>query len=476
MKKKMVSMLLVVSMLGLIFTGCSPTSTAETSKQEEKAEVVPVETQTEIQKAKNVILLIGDGMGYGQLETARVLEYGKDGKLNMQDMSNVASVTTYSYDNIVTDSAAAATAIASGIKTNNKSIGVDYEGNDVESITEVFQAQGKSIGIVATAGIYDATPAGFGSSVADRSDKSEIVRDYFDAQWDVLLGGGTKYFAPEKQDGVDMIEEFKASGYEYVTTADELSGVANADKLLGLFNYDEMTFTLDRDEKHEMTEEPTLKEMTMKALDVLEENENGFFLMAEGSEIDGAAHGGDAAGVWKETIEFDETVKYCLEWAKEHENTLVIVTADHNTASITTAEYLEVNYDAIKNTKKTTTYMALMLELNEEGTAFTPESIKNAIKTGTGLEITDEEVVEVQELLLLDYVGDWLRYNDYSIGKFLSKKFGYVVMDQFIYNEGNTYGHSGAWVPLFAEGPGSDVFEGVINNTDIKDLILSVTE
>ncbi|WP_019616891.1 alkaline phosphatase [Psychromonas ossibalaenae] len=458
MKRKIISMSLIVSTT-LILAGCSSS----------KPEVVAQP------QAKNVILLIGDGMGFGQLEMARLLEYGTEGSLNMQKMENFAAVTTYSADNVVTDSAAAGTAIATGTKTNNKSVGIDSASNDLESISEALQAQGKSIGLVATAGVYDATPATFGSSVKKRSDKGEIVRDYYDAGWDVILGGGTKYFAPKKQNGVDMIKEFKAKGYTYVTTADELANVTDTDKLLGLFNYDQMTFAIDRDEEDEITEEPTLKEMTMKALDVLSQNKDGFFLMSEGSEIDGAGHGGDAAWSWKSAIEFDEAIKYALDWAEEHGNTLVIVTADHETGAMMPTEVFGRNLEAVRSQKKSTTEMAYKLKLNEKGTEFTLESIKEALAYG-GIEITDEETEVIQAKLNMEYVGDSLRYNDYMIGSFLADKFGYTFINQGHYDGGNTYGHTGTWVPLFAEGVGSEKFEGVINNTDIKGLILEATQ
>ncbi|MCF6335600.1 MAG: alkaline phosphatase, partial [Spirochaetales bacterium] len=273
------------------------------------------EGEREQVKAKNVIILVGDGMGMGTMELGRIMEYGKDGRLNIQQMKTIGLMTTNPADGIVTDSAAAGTALATGVKTFNGGIGVDINKNPVESMTTYFQNSGKSIGIISTNTVDDATPAAFGAHVADRyAGKSEIVRDYYDSQWDVLLGGGTKYFGPAKQDGVDMIEKFKESGYRYVTTRDELMNISGTGKLLGLFSRSYMNYKTDRDEY--ISTEPSLKEMTMKALDILSKDPDGFFLMSEGARIDHASHAADATSVWLEMIEFDDAVKYCLDWAE----------------------------------------------------------------------------------------------------------------------------------------------------------------
>ena len=149
---------------------------------------------------KNVIVMVGDGMGIGQLEVARLMEYGKDGRLNMESLDNVALMHTYSANNTVTDSAAAGTAIATGTKTNNESIGVDENGNEVKSMLDAFQARGKKVGVISTNTVTDATPAAFTASVANRwSGQAEVARQMLENEYDVLLGGGGDYFAPKNR-------------------------------------------------------------------------------------------------------------------------------------------------------------------------------------------------------------------------------------------------------------------------------------
>jgi len=143
---------------------------------------------------------------------------------------------TYSADNFATDSAAAATAMATGVKTNNGAIGVDAQGNAVTSFTDLFQQAGKEIGLVSTNTVFDATPASYAASTASRSASAEIARQLLDGNYDVILGGGSKYFAPGKQDGVDLVEKFKEKGYAFASNRDELSQIKDADKVLGLFH------------------------------------------------------------------------------------------------------------------------------------------------------------------------------------------------------------------------------------------------
>jgi len=314
--------------------------------------------EDDLAPAKNVIVLIGDGMGFGAMELGRIMEYGTDGQLAIQRINTVGLMTTNPADGVVTDSAAAGTALATSTKTINGSIGVDVDKNPVENITTHFQNSGKSIGLISTNTVDDATPAAFGAHVASRDGKSEIVRDYYDSQWDVILGGGTKYFGPDKQNGVDMIEKFIAAGYTYVTDRATLAAAPDSGKLLGLFTPSYMNYISDLEEYQ--SNEPSLREMTMKALDILSKDEDGFFLMSEGARIDHAAHAGDATAVWLEMIEFDNTVQYCLEWAAERGDTLVVVTADHQTMALAPSEV--INIEGLKNVSVSAEYMALQLE------------------------------------------------------------------------------------------------------------------
>jgi len=420
-------------------------------------------------QVKNVIVLIGDGMGFGQMELARLMEYGPKGKLHMEAIENTAFVKTNSYDNIVTDSGAAGTAIATGVKTINKAIGVDENGVEVDSMADYFKDMGKSIGIISTNTVYDATPAAFGASATNRGDKGEIVRDMLEENWDVILGGGSKYFGPKKQDGEDYIEKFKSAGYTYVETQSELNSVQNADKLLGLFSYDYMSYKADREEIN--STEPSLKDMTKVALDVLAKDQDGFFLMSEGARIDHAAHAADGTGVWKELIEFDEMVKYCMEWVEGRDDTLLIVTADHETMAVGASEAL--NIQALKAVEVSPEYMASKLVKTEDETMYTLDSIKSVYKEYANIELTDEEAKELQEIVTVDlyaYKAGW------EMGSVIAKKFGVAAMDPELRKYGVTGGHTAAWVPLFATGTGAESFDGVLDNIEIFPMIQNIVK
>ncbi|SEM71162.1 alkaline phosphatase [Mesobacillus persicus] len=423
----------------------------------------------QMQKApKNVIVMVGDGMGLGQMEVARLLEYGKTGELHMEQLDNVALLKTYSADNFVTDSGAAGTAIATSVKTNNESIGVDANGNPVDSILDLFQANGKKTGLISTNTVYDATPAAFGSSVSNRWEGSAaIARQLYDSNIDVLLGGGASNFTPEKQEGVDYVEKFREDGYAFATTKEELNKVGTPDKLLGLFHPSYMNYKLDVEETN--SQEPTLNEMTAKALDVLSKGKNGFFLMVEGARIDHAAHAADVTGVWKETIEFDNTVKDVVEWAKGRKDTLIVVLADHETMGFSAAETMDI--EALKNIEVSPEYMAGQLVKDANG-EFAAESVKSVFKEYANINLTDEDVAEFTQNLKDNEGKVYPQHKiGWEIGSVIAKAYKVGVMDREIRAEGSTGGHTGNMVPVFATGVGSERFEGVLDNTDISKLI-----
>jgi alkaline phosphatase len=423
--------------------------------------------EDDLAPAKNVIVLIGDGMGFGAMELGRIMEYGTDGQLNIQRINTVGLMTTNPADGVVTDSAAAGTALAASTKTLNGSIGVDADKNPVESIAEYYQNFGKSIGLISTNTVDDATPAAFGAHVASRDGKSEIVRDYYDSQWDVILGGGTKYFGPDKQNGVDMIEKFIAAGYTYVTERDALAAAPDSGKLLGLFTPSYMNYISDLEEYQ--SNEPSLREMTMKALDILSKDEDGFFLMSEGARIDHAAHAGDATAVWLEMIEFDNTVQYCLEWAAERGDTLVVVTADHQTMALAPSEVIDI--EGLKNVSVSAEYMAIQIEKNSDKTAYTVESIQDVFTTYAGIELSEAEAAELQGNMPVELYSYQLGW---EIGSVLAAKLGVGLWSRDIRSAGITGGHSAAWVPVFAQGPGEEAFMGSYDNTNFAQILKKV--
>ena len=289
-------------------------------------------------KAKNIILFIGDGMGAEHRKAARWATVGKNGKLSMDDMPISGSLQTYSADNTITDSAAATTAIATGVKTNNRVIALDANLSHVSTILEKAKAVGKRVGLVTTTHITHATPAAFVSHIEDRRLMIEIAEQILLADVDVLLGGGENVFLPtsnngcfpepgKRRDGRNLINEFISIGYEYVCDPASFAFIEpiSTYKLLGLFSDEGMTRPFS----------PSLADMTDKAIAILSNSPDGFFLMVEGGQIDWASHRNDAANMISDTVAFDDAVEIAHQFASMNSETLIIVTADHETGGMT---------------------------------------------------------------------------------------------------------------------------------------------
>lgn len=247
---------------------------------------------------KNVIFLIGDGMGTSYTSAYRYLKDDPTTKITEQtafDQYLVGQQMTYPEDpsQNVTDSASAATAMSAGIKTYNNAIAVDNDRTEVKTVLEAAKEKGKATGIVATSEITHATPASYGSNDISRKNMNVIADDYYDElingkhKLDVILGGGTDLF--ELQDR-NLVEEFKKDGYSYVTNRSDL--LNNKDgQVLGLFAPTAMPKAIDRE-----NDTRSLEEMTKSAIDRLQKDKDGFFLMVEGSQVDWAGHDNDIIG------------------------------------------------------------------------------------------------------------------------------------------------------------------------------------
>jgi len=275
-------------------------------------------------KVRNVILLIGDGMGLPHVHAAMT---AAGVPLNIQRTEVTGLQTSHSGDNYVTDSAAAGTALSSGTKTNNGMIAVDPQGNKVKTILEIAEEHGLATGLVATASVTHATPAAFIAHQASRSSYEDIARDFLRTDIDVFIGGGYDHFA-KRADGLNLIASLTAKGYEVTTSADFLKNPNSPEKLAALVYPDQPPLRLNG--RGDM-----LYDATKKALDILRHNPKGFFLMVEGSQIDWAAHANEAEATIDETLDFDRAIGVALDYAKKDRSTLVIVTADHETGGIT---------------------------------------------------------------------------------------------------------------------------------------------
>ena len=272
-------------------------------------------------KVKNIIFMIGDGMGLEQISAAWVCN---GGKLNLDNFTNVGIQRTYSANKLVTDSAAAGTALATGHKTNNGMVAMTPDSVAVKSLAEEAMEKGKRAGAAVTCRVNDATPAVFFSHSETRKNQEDIVEQMANSGVYFLSGGGYKFWR-RREDGRDITEQVKANGYTYVETIEDLMAIEEG-PVVALMDSHELQPALDRGD--------ILPASVEKALQLLD-NKKGFFLMVEGSCIDDGGHDNKAGKTMEEIFDFDRTIGVVLEWAAKDGETLVIVTGDHATGGMT---------------------------------------------------------------------------------------------------------------------------------------------
>ncbi|WP_175615575.1 alkaline phosphatase [Piscibacillus halophilus] len=445
--KKIFTVVVIGALVGTIYSSFSLTNDNVTADRGENRQ----------SKIKNIIFLIGDGMGPAYNTAYRYL---KDDP-STPYMENTAfddyfvgMQKTYSWDKeeSITDSAAAATSLSSGIKTYNGAIAVDMETHEVPTALEIAKEQGKSTGLVSTSQINHATPASFGAHDESRHNYNEIADDYFDEmingehKIDVLLGGGTDYF---ERDDRNLAGEFKQDGYSYVTTKEELLSDQN-NQVLGLFAPVGLDYAIDRPEN-----QPSLEEMTNAALERLSQNKDGFFLMVEGSQIDWAGHDNDIVAAMSEMRDFEKAFEVAIEYAKEDPHTLVVTTADHSTGGLTLGIDGEYQFDPapISAAKRTPDFMA---EKIVEG-----QDVDQVLNEYIDFDLNSDEVQSIQEAAETEDETEI----DNAIEEIFNKRSG---------TGWTTGGHDGVDVNIYAYGPQSELFHGLHDNHMVGQMIMEL--
>jgi alkaline phosphatase len=411
---------------------------------------------------RNVIFMLVDGMGFGQVKAYRFFaddpETGIIEPLAI-DAHLVGAVSTDSIAVVCdeglepkcerdpygfTDSASSATAYATGSDTVTGRLSMDFNGQSMTTILEKARKNGKSTGLVATSEITHASPAAFGSHVLKRDQFSDIANQFFDNQWNgkpmvnVMLGGGLDHFRREDR---DLVSEFVQSGYQVALNRSEMLAT-QGEHLLGLFAPEGLPRAWDRDETV-----PTLAEMTSTALNSLSRNEKGFFLMVEGSQVDWASHGNSVAGVISEMQDTMAAAKVILDFAKKDGNTLVVVVADHETGGMAIGR--DGNYSwnpqPLKGMKATPSAMIAAYIESEE-------SLSDIVAAGVAykLTVTEADTLDATER---EEVAAWLAVTE--------------IFNARTNTGWTSTGHTGVDVPMYAYGPGSKRFHGVMQNEDV---------
>ena len=470
-----------------------------------------------VMAAKNVILLIGDGMGLGQIGCLMTHHKGlgkKPGTIeSLLATAPSGLVKTSSLGFAVTDSAAAATALACGKKTLTDVLGMDGRGRRLESTLEKAEKMGKWTGLISTHRITDATPGGFYGHVPTRDWHDKIASQLLESGVEVALGGGLRYFIPTedtissrfpyikvwkpwfdksgRKDSRDLLSEFSAAGYQVVHNRNDLLSLdmQSTNKLLGLFSPGDMAFDIDRQTEDKW--QPSINEMTKTALSLLSRSPKGFFLMVEGASIDTTAHHNDAGAMLGELKAFDAAITTCLNFAKEHKDTLVIVTADHETGGagfvyrvkwadkeerkfegdfLWKEKYDYVSYPsaaALEKQRSSLERMAIKSEMN-------PSRLVEIVRAFTGYEFT---LADAKEVLVkaptkkgpmvedewFDFHPDPGHYRSGLMAKIFARQTGLVW---------STGTHTGTPVPIMAYGPGSNAVHGLHDNTWIHHYIV----
>lgn len=406
----------------------------------------------------SVILIIGDGFGPSQLTLARDFAFGPGGgRFRLELMPVLGLATTHSASNAVTDSAAAATALFAGVKTDNRYVGLDAAGAPARSLADAAADAGWRVGIVTTTTVAHATPAAFYAHLDDRYRYAEIAEQLVAAPPDLVVGGGRADLLPaaaggEREDGRDLVAEARAAGHTVWTEPRwRAGGAATAADfpLLVLLADDHLRFQLDQDAVPEPARDPSLAELTGFALETLGGVGEPFLLLVEGGRIDHAAHDFDAAGVGRETMAFDAAVGTVLDYLERHPETLVVLTADHATAGLAINDFID--WPALHRQRASVETMARRVQSGEADAAY--------LEAMTGFPWSTDEVATVRA------ASD--KYDARRrLGRLLGERNGVTWIPR-LGGPGSTRGHTGEDVPVFAAGRGAERFRGLLDNTEI---------
>ena len=405
---------------------------------------------------KNVIYMIGDGMGPAYTTAYRYFKDDPTTKSVEQtvfDTMLTGMARTYPDDHtVVTDSAASATALSSGHKSYNGAIAVDTDKKPLKTMLEIAKQRGMTTALLATSQINHATPASFAAHNESRNNYDEIANDYIDNKIagklpvDLMLGGGTKYFI---RDDRNLVDEFKAAGYQYGDDIQNLNQITQL-PAIGLYAAKGLPFALD--------ENPTrLTKLTSKALELLDnQNKDGFFVMIEGSQIDWCGHANDIACAMAEMDDFASAIEKAKAYIDKNKDTLLVITADHSTGGLTLGAHGQYKWEAdvvhgVKATAGTITQHLLE-----------SDDLKSVWNKYTSIAFTPENKIKLEQAKSM---GD----------KALNLAVKSIISDTS-FTGWTTGGHTAVDVQVFAYGKGSEQFVGSQNNTDIADKLIHFIE
>lgn len=482
MKKKIISLALLITLL-LSY------SVTHAYQAPNKATVGSVATTTQKQP-KYIFYFIGDGMGTSQRQITEYYLQETTGdatkKLLLNTFPHSAINTTHSMNTLITDSAAAGTALATGYKTDNGVISKDPQGNDLKTLVEAAEEIGMATGLASTTRITHATPAVFASHNESRGNENEIAADFLDSGVDYIVGGGVRHFLPEgwkdnqtdafgktikskRKDNRNLLAEFRQAGYTVrygMKGAEEFrkETFKAGDQYLGLFTYSHLPYTLD-DMHNDSYNAPTLAEMTSKGIELLSKDKDGFFFMIEGGRIDHACHPNDTPAAIMDTLAFDDAVKEAYDFYLKHpDETLILVLGDHETGGLGMGVNTDYFLSLSELTKAKMSIEVLQGQYDGDRAAFYA-----FIEENFGLtELSKEEKNLFEKSMDMVDEGTFTYNNKYkydetamAVTHILSERAGVYW---------TSYAHTATQIPMSAIGVGAEQYSGFMDNTTIANL------
>jgi alkaline phosphatase len=428
------------------------------------------------ERVKNIIFCVSDGMSASvptMVDHLSQLNFGRPSYWSwLMGQENVVNglQDCRSLNSVVTDSAAAASAWGSGRWIWNNQLNTFPDGTELRTLTDVMHGGGVRTGLVTTATMTHATPAGFSVSCTNRALQPLIAELYLASDVDVLLGGGGQFFDPARRsDGKDLYAAFAAKGYAVAKTRDEMVAQRSS-KILGIFADSHLPYTVDRDHDPQLQHMvPTLAEMSRAAIGCLHGSPNGFLLQIEGARIDHAAHADDLAGTLYDQIAFEEAVRVAVEFALEDGETLVVVTADHATGNPGLngfgLDYGDSTPGLLKVNDMRASYEVLLREM---GRSPSPDVVADTVAGRLGIQLKKEEAEAIA--LALDgkspYGGSiFYGYPQATVG---------LVLGNHTKVTWTSTQHTSDHVIVTALGPGREQFSGLVQNTSVFDILLGL--
>lgn len=425
-------------------------------------------------KIKNIIFMVSDGMSTGTLNMADLMLQRQKGRHSLwiqlmhENRIKRSFMDTASASSLVTDSAAASSSWGGGVRVNNGMLNMGPKGEEYTPILHKFKDARKAVGCVTTVPITHATPAGFCVNSKSRT-MDPIAVQYLALKFDVLMGGGIEVFSKESRaDKRDLLQEFRTAGYQVALNRNEMAALTAEKPILGVFHNDGLPYAVDRVQSETLKATvPTLAEMTQKAIDIMQRNPNGFVLQVESGKVDWAAHANDVSALIGEQIQFDEALKVAIDFAEKDKNTLVIFTTDHGNAApaLLSGAKANANFDKIATFKQTNEWILNGIDKN-----FTPSQIIERIEAAQGIVIKPEDALTILSNYYL--LGEDGIYNARKL------PFQKLAQIQTPFTSVGWAGmvHTAEYVELAMFGPGSELLNPFVKNTDLHNFMLEVTD